>query len=442
MITKKALIVDDSKLAQFVLKNMLVEYKLEVDTAESAEEALGYLSHQKPDVIFMDHTMPGMDGLEALKVIKDNPDTATIPVMMYTSQGDSVYVNQARALGATDILPKQLKPMELKQVLIRLHLIDGQNISKQPTKQQKIHPSVTDKSANDEKAAVNSDIEELSKLLREAEAALEKETLKQFVQQELEKQHRRFTAILQKISHGLSDLTAAKTDPKNGLNAEKPSSRLASLFWPCLLVGVILAFGLLYFQMQQSLLSLKNSYADTGINAATIDQSSHLATQKPGNGQTDSLLKGLESAINVNNTVPLEQPLLGKTSIQKISAITAPLNAAAFNGEVQVIAHTGKFCLQRNASGKLMVPAADTPIDQCQIIEPTTTIKEMMTPEFSNFINELNSNGSGFHITVDSRYSNQPSVNYPSIESDTTAGEWNAIAQQNRRVEIILNNDG
>ena len=438
MITKKALIVDDSKLAQFVLKNMLVEYKLEVDTAESAEEALGYLSHQKPDVIFMDHTMPGMDGLEALKVIKNNPDTATIPVMMYTSQGDSVYVNQARALGATDILPKQLKPIELRHVLTKLHLVDGQNTSKQSTKQHKIQPSVTDESATNEKATVNSDIEELSKLLREAEAALEKETLKQFVQQELEKQHRRFTAILQKISHGLSDLTAAKTDAKNDPDTERSSSRLAGLFWPCLLVGVIMLFGLLYFQMQQSLLSLKESYADTGIDTASIDQPSRLATQKPDNGQTDNLLKGLENAINVNNTVPLEQPLLGKISIQKISAITEPLNAAAFNGEVQVVAHTGRFCLQRNASGEFIVPAADTPIDQCQIIEPATTIKQMMTTEFSNFISELNNDDSGFQITVDSRYNDQPSVNYPDIESDTTAGEWNAIAQQNRRVEIVF----
>jgi CheY-like chemotaxis protein len=50
MTTKKALIVDDSKLAQFLLKKMLGRHELEVDTIDSAEEALGYLSHKKPDV--------------------------------------------------------------------------------------------------------------------------------------------------------------------------------------------------------------------------------------------------------------------------------------------------------------------------------------------------------------------------------------------------------
>ncbi|MEJ2178805.1 MAG: response regulator, partial [Gammaproteobacteria bacterium] len=102
---KKALVVDDSKLALFVLKKMLLEESMAVDTAETAEEALGYLVHNKPDVIFLDHSMPGMDGLQALKIIKENPDTATIPIMMYTSKEGEVYMSQARALGAVDILP-------------------------------------------------------------------------------------------------------------------------------------------------------------------------------------------------------------------------------------------------------------------------------------------------------------------------------------------------
>src|SRR5262249_29251730 len=52
-----------------------------------------------------------------------NPATATIPVMMYTSQEGELYVGQARALGAFGVLPKGLKPIELNQVLKALHLI-------------------------------------------------------------------------------------------------------------------------------------------------------------------------------------------------------------------------------------------------------------------------------------------------------------------------------
>jgi len=59
---------------------------------------------------FMDHLMPGMDGLQAVKAIKGNPQTAMIPIMMYTSQEGELYVGQARALGAMGVLPKQVRP--------------------------------------------------------------------------------------------------------------------------------------------------------------------------------------------------------------------------------------------------------------------------------------------------------------------------------------------
>ena len=117
----RVLIVDDSKTAQFRLKKMLARFDLDVDTALSAEEALGYLSYQMPSVIFMDHHMEGMDGLEALKIIKANPSTAMIPVIMYTAEQGDVYTGQARALGALDILSKEvIKPSNLERVLSSL----------------------------------------------------------------------------------------------------------------------------------------------------------------------------------------------------------------------------------------------------------------------------------------------------------------------------------
>ena len=105
-MTKRALIVDDSRSARVILSRMLEGYGLQVDSSESAEHALEYLRQTRPDVIFMDHLMPGMDGFQAIQAIKGNPDTAMIPVVMYTSQEGELYVSQARALGAVGVLPK------------------------------------------------------------------------------------------------------------------------------------------------------------------------------------------------------------------------------------------------------------------------------------------------------------------------------------------------
>ena len=84
MTVKRALVVDDSKSARAFLGRVLQRYSLEVEGVESAEQAMEYLAHHRPDVIFMDHLMPGMDGFQAVQAIKNDPRTATIPIMMYT----------------------------------------------------------------------------------------------------------------------------------------------------------------------------------------------------------------------------------------------------------------------------------------------------------------------------------------------------------------------
>ena len=105
------------------LKKLLEEHQLEVDLAESGESAIEFLKKATVDVIFMDHTMPGMDGLEAVSAIKANPKTATIPVMMYTTKEGEVYVGQARALGAVGVLPKNVQPHQLFEMLLNLGLV-------------------------------------------------------------------------------------------------------------------------------------------------------------------------------------------------------------------------------------------------------------------------------------------------------------------------------
>ena len=133
MTFKRALIVDDSKSARLFLARILEKYDLDVDNAENAEAAIQYLTTQRPDVIFMDHMMPGMDGFQAVQAIKNNPRTATIPIMMYTSQEGELYLGQARALGAVGVLPKQIKQADVSKVLYQLHLVADRRHTEQTT---------------------------------------------------------------------------------------------------------------------------------------------------------------------------------------------------------------------------------------------------------------------------------------------------------------------
>jgi CheY-like chemotaxis protein len=131
MTAKRALIVDDSKSARAFLSRILEKYDIGVETAESAEQAIEHLATHRPDVIFMDHLMPGMDGFQAVQLIKNNPRTATIPIMMYTSQEGELYLGQARALGAVGVLPKQIRPADVSKVLYQLKLVQDRRSGEQ-----------------------------------------------------------------------------------------------------------------------------------------------------------------------------------------------------------------------------------------------------------------------------------------------------------------------
>lgn len=106
---------------------MLDSMSIDSVSVFSAEEALDYLKHTLPDIIFLDHSMPGITGLETIKLIKSNPHTATVPVMMYTAKEGEVYVGQARALGAVDVLPKGMEKDYLVKALAKLNLISSDN---------------------------------------------------------------------------------------------------------------------------------------------------------------------------------------------------------------------------------------------------------------------------------------------------------------------------
>lgn len=121
MSIKNALLVDDSKVARFALSKLLESRDMQVNMAGSAEEALEFLnSHERPDVIFMDHLMPGMNGVEATRAIKGNPTTADIPIIMCTSRKSPSFTEEAKNFGVYNILTKPPQTDGLGEVLDQL----------------------------------------------------------------------------------------------------------------------------------------------------------------------------------------------------------------------------------------------------------------------------------------------------------------------------------
>ena len=112
-MSARVLVVDD------ILPNVkLLEAKLsteyyEVLTATSGAEALKKVATENPDIVLLDVMMPGMDGFEVCSIIKRNPETAHIPVVMVTALTDAQDKVRGLEAGADDFLSKPINDTAL-----------------------------------------------------------------------------------------------------------------------------------------------------------------------------------------------------------------------------------------------------------------------------------------------------------------------------------------
>lgn len=107
-ITGHILIIDDEASLRKTLARILQQAGFEVTTAESAEIGLDYLKTTHFDLVLTDLRMPGMHGMEALKLMHTN--YPAIPVVLFTAQPDVNSAVEALRYGATDYLLKPIKP--------------------------------------------------------------------------------------------------------------------------------------------------------------------------------------------------------------------------------------------------------------------------------------------------------------------------------------------
>ena len=115
-----ALIVDDSKLARVALKRKLEQRGMQIVMAEDARQALDLLQSTPIDIVFMDHLMPEMDGFQATQEIKGNTATAHLPVIMCSGKEKQGYLEEARAIGASNVLPKPAENAAIDAVFAEL----------------------------------------------------------------------------------------------------------------------------------------------------------------------------------------------------------------------------------------------------------------------------------------------------------------------------------
>jgi len=111
---KKILIVDDQSEVREMVEVTLRIGNYEIFQADSGENALEIVRAEKPDLVIMDVMMPGgIDGLEATRVLKADPDTMDCTVIMLTAKGQEADRDEGIEAGAVDYFIKPFSPLEL-----------------------------------------------------------------------------------------------------------------------------------------------------------------------------------------------------------------------------------------------------------------------------------------------------------------------------------------
>jgi len=113
----KLLIVDDVPTNVMLLQNQLAKEHYEIVTAGSGKEALAAIERENPDLLLLDITMPGMDGFEVARIVKDSPATNHIPIIFISALNGSQDIVKGFHVGACDFVSK---PFNKEEVILRV----------------------------------------------------------------------------------------------------------------------------------------------------------------------------------------------------------------------------------------------------------------------------------------------------------------------------------
>jgi CheY-like chemotaxis protein len=484
MSAKRALIVDDSRSARSFLARILEKYDIAVDTAETAEVAIEYLAKARPDVIFMDHMMPGMDGFQAVQLIKNNPATATIPIMMYTSQEGELYLGQARALGAMGVLPKQIKPAEVSTVLHQLRLLPdrrqgtqssflpGNDVAAEATKSAPTLVPARSVTESGPAASSGSATVPAEPAVNAAPTAIDPAAIAEWRHQfelllrtELGDLQRRLDASLEQQSDRLlADVRAVVTELNPPAPPAPPAPEPPRAPWIAAAVAsaAAAAFAVMWWlEAQQTSARIAAALRPAPATRMTSAAPPAVVPTPVGAAAPDAPAPAVAGAVAGPNvaggiasaaggwpeltiqTVPYgEVPLAGER-LEQLRALLRDVAARGFRGRIIVTSFPGRFCLAGSAAEGFGPAADDTPLERCDLLgNPQDDALTMAQREPLTLVNLIGTirreSGGAIEVELATGSESQRAAAYPAAGPRLTAAEWNRAAALNNRVEIRL----
>ena len=116
----KILVVDDEESVRQVISYTLEQAGYTVDTAANGDECLDKVYSFEPDLVLLDLMMPTVDGWEVLRLLRSNPETEAVPVVLLTAKGEIHDIMFALQQGAADYITKPFGKRELLERISRV----------------------------------------------------------------------------------------------------------------------------------------------------------------------------------------------------------------------------------------------------------------------------------------------------------------------------------
>jgi CheY-like chemotaxis protein len=417
----------------------------------------------------MDHLMPGMDGFQAVQSIKNNPRTATIPIMMYTSQEGELYLGQARALGAVGVLPKQIKPADVSKVLYDLRLVPDRRNREQSTFTPLTDVAAADQAATDTTvqmpvvSAASSPVSpEASDTAATATPPVitppvltpEMRTLiESTIRGEVGELRRMFTASFDAQSDRiLHEVRSLLPDPPSVTEPRVAQRRGRRSLWgwaaaSAALLAALTLGALLYRQAGElDALRARVGELQTQLAAATERPAPE---PQPAIETPDAAAPAAGTAISAATLTPIsefvpygEVPLSG-ARVESVRSLLERLATEGFRGIVEITTYAGRYCLKGTAPDALTMADDAALHTKCESVG--NPFYDSLSPaarqsmEFANVAARVRKSTQGaIDVRVTSGDSRALESTYPAVTDTLTAGEWNKAAAANNRIDIRL----
>ena len=200
-----------------------------------------------------------------------------------------------------------------------------------------------------------------------------------------------------------------------------------------------LVLGFLYWQLLQRNLQLENDIAEARVATAAAQteaaKASAIAAAMPLRERASEPTEPVATEF-----VPYGETPFARRRLERLQGVVESLEAEDFQGKVLVESFVGDFCLSGDTSTGFSLADTELPLQQCDLVgnpfQDTLLPAQHQSVGFANYLATLRQrSGGAIDIELVNAGRSNP-VAYPEQNERTTAGDWNAVAAQNNRVEF------